>query len=356
MEKDEQVQRSIIWFLWKKGKNGADIHRELVSVCAEYALSERTVRRWLEHYQAGKSTVEDSARSGRPATSISTENIECIENAIAGDPHITIRELSDQMAISMGSIQDILRNQLGLSKRTAKWVPKCLTPQMKHQRVTVCRELLQRYQEEGENFLKRIITTDEKWFSLTEPATKQESRTWIKVGTCPPVKPRPGLHDKKRMALVFWDMEGVLMTKWVQEGATVTAAYYCQALTELKETVKRERRGKWTRGVLLQHDNARPHTAVQTSATIRQLGFELIPHPPYSPDLAPSDYWLFSEMVKQVRGKRYEELCGMAGVLARWSLEVDQEWFAKGIRILPERWERCIRMRGDYVEAESEYE
>lgn len=42
-------------------------------------------------------------------------------------------------------------------------------------------------------------------------------------------------------------------------------------------------------------------SAAQTQATIRELGFEVLPHPPYSPDLAPSDYWLFGEMAKQLR-------------------------------------------------------
>ena len=59
----------------------------------------------------------------------------------------------------------------------------------------------------------------------------------------------------------------------------------------MREAIKRERRGKLRRGVLLQHDNARPYVSSKTVAAIRELGFECLPHPPYSPDLAPSDYW-----------------------------------------------------------------
>jgi hypothetical protein len=58
----------------------------------------------------------------------------------------------------------------------------------------------------------------------------------------------------------------------------------------LRPAVRSKRRGRLTRGVLLQHDNARPHTARATVATIKDLHFERLPHSTYSPDLAQSDY------------------------------------------------------------------
>ena len=79
------------------------------------------------------------------------------------------------------------------------------------------------------------------------------------------------------------------MLKWLPEGRTINSQYYCEVLCELRAAIKELRRGKLTAGVLLQHDNARPHTSAQTQDVIRELGFTQIPHPPYSPDLAPSD-------------------------------------------------------------------
>jgi histone-lysine N-methyltransferase SETMAR len=54
--------------------------------------------------------------------------------------------------------------------------------------------------------------------------------------------------------------------------------------------------------MLLQHDNARPHTTAATSVAVASTGFELVPHPPYSPDLAPSAFWLFGALKKHLKG------------------------------------------------------
>jgi histone-lysine N-methyltransferase SETMAR len=51
-----------------------------------------------------------------------------------------------------------------------------------------------------------------------------------------------------------------------------------------------------TKGVILLHDNAHPHTAARTNALIKRFNWEIFDHPSYSLDLAPSDYHLFSKM------------------------------------------------------------
>ena len=62
--------------------------------------------------------------------------------------------------------------------------------------------------------------------------------------------------------------------------------------------IREERRGKLSKGILLQQDNARVHTCKIAMDAVERNGYELIPHPAYSPDLAPSDYFLFPNMNK----------------------------------------------------------
>ena len=107
---------------------------------------------------------------------------------------------------------------------------------------------------------------------------------------------------KKIMGTVFWNAEGCILIEFLEPGKTINAARYVQTLIKLRHALRDKRPG---RKVNLQHDNARPHTARFTLVKIENMGWEVLPHPPYSPDLAPSDYHLFGFEKNQMRGQHY---------------------------------------------------
>ena len=78
-----------------------------------------------------------------------------------------------------------------------------------------------------------------------------------------------------------------------------------QKRTVLKLAVRRKWRGLLSDGIVLFHDTACPHTVDHTAETLKKLNFELLEHPPYSPDLTPSDYHLFSPLKQVLRGRRF---------------------------------------------------
>ena len=311
-------QRWTTWLLWKEGNSGAEIWRRLEAVWSDSAPSERTVRNWIAQFKEGRNSTEDSSRSGRPATAVSPENIQHAEDLITDNPRITTYELCSSLSIGISAVTTILHEHLNLTKVTARWVPKVLTPDMRQKRLTISAELLQLQQREAPDFLDRIVTGDESWFNFYEPESKARSMEWRHPGETPPTKVKPAQGGIKRMATVFWDGEGILLLKWLPDRQTINSNYYCEILAELKESTKKNRRSKWSRGVFLQHDNARPHTSAQTQTAIQSLGFTILPHPPYSADLAPSDYWLFGEMNKHLRGRRFETLQQLETAISKW--------------------------------------
>jgi len=75
--------------------------------------------------------------------------------------------------------------------------------------------------------------------------------------------------------------------------------YYSSLLMQLNEILEEKRRGNVTKVVLFLHDNAPARQALVTEKKLAYLGFQFLDHPPYSPDLAPSDYHLFPGLKKK---------------------------------------------------------
>jgi histone-lysine N-methyltransferase SETMAR len=150
------------------------------------------------------------------------------------------------------------------------------------------------------------------------------------------------------MLTLFWDERGVILGHYIPRGKTVTSATYADLLkNHLRRAIKSKRRGLLSTGVLLQHDTARPHTAHSTVATIQDLSFECLPYPPYSPDIAPSDFHVFGPLKEAMGGKSFrndEEVQQAVHELLHSQLN---DFFSRGIHVLPNT---CMERNGDYVE------
>jgi histone-lysine N-methyltransferase SETMAR len=210
--------------------------------------------------------------------------------------------------------------------------------------------LFERYDKEGDSFLRRIITGDETWIHQFEPESKRQSMQWRHIASPPPRKFKVVPSMQKVMATVFWDASGVLLVDFLPHGQTITAARYIVTLKKLKRAIRRKRPGLVDDQILLLHDNARPHSALRTVEAIQKFGWSVLPHPPYSPDLAPSDYHLFGKLKESLRGNQYGSIDDVGYALRAWIKQTPTEFFEQGIVNLVPRWQKCIAANGDYVE------
>jgi histone-lysine N-methyltransferase SETMAR len=108
----------------------------------------------------------------------------------------------------------------------------------------------------------------------------------------------------KVMCPVFWDRKGVILLDFLEPGQIINSDHYIATLTKLKAQISRVRLEKKTT-FLLQYDNARPHTSLETVEHIVNLGWTFVPHPLYSPDLVPSDFHLFGPMKDGLCGQHF---------------------------------------------------
>ena len=207
----------------------------------------------------GRDSLEDDPRPGRPADVISQEMIDRVERLVLNNHQIKVAELASESGISNGSVYTIVHEHLGMSKVSARWVPRNLNMQDRQQRVESSRELLEVYNANPEDFHTRLVTGDETWLHHWDPDTKKESMQWKRPGSSTPKEFRTQLSASKVMATVFWDSKGIILIDYKPAGTSITGEYYANVIKQLRVAIKEKRRGKLAAGVLLLHDNSPVH-------------------------------------------------------------------------------------------------
>ena len=100
----------------------------------------------------------------------------------------------------------------------------------------------------------------------------------------------------------------------------------------------------------MQHDNAWPHVAKDVKKCLEDLKWEVLPHPPYSPDLEPSDYYLFRSMQHDLTDQHFRNFDEVKNWTDLLIATKPAEFFRKGICELPEKWGKCVASDGQYFE------
>ena len=151
------------------------------------------------------------------------------------------------------------------------------------------------------------------------------------------------------MAIVFWDARGIIYINYLEKGRTITGVYYAALLDRLVDEIK-EKRPHLQKKKILYHDNAPSHTSIIAQIKKHELGLKSFSHRPYSPDLAPSDYYLFSNLKRWLCGKRFQSNEKVKCETDAYFEGLEKSSYLKGIEKLKDRWKRCIELKGNYVE------
>ena len=340
-------QKAVIEFLMKEGRAAREISDRLRNVYEECALSYPSVKRWMAAFKGGRSDIIDKARSGRPLSALTNGNKQHVDELIRSDRRITTRDIVGVIGVSQGTVHNIICD-LGYSKVCARWVPRQLTDELKLNRLNVCEQMLERYRNEGEQFMNSIVTGDESWAHHYEPETKRQSMQWHHLGSPSPKKFKLSPSAGKVMITVFWDSHGVLLLDFLPKGETINSARYQETLKKLARSIRRKRPD--LQDVILHHDNARPHTANATTAAIVEKGWTILPHPPYSPDLAPSDFHMFGPLKDYLRGQQFVDDDAVKSAVKAWIRQCKPEFFVNGFINWRNRWDKCVVRNGDYIE------
>ena len=196
----------------------------------------------------------------------------------------------------MGVIQEAISKRLkaiGMIQNQGHCVPYELKPRDVERLFFAYEQLLQRRNWKG--FLHRIVTGDEKWVYYDNP---KHRKSWGMPGHASTSTARLNIHGVKLMVSIWWCQLGVVYYELLKSSETITGDRYRTQLMRLSRALKNKRPTYQKRHdkVILQHDNARLHVARPVKTYWETLKWEVLPHPPFSPHVAPSDYHLFGPM------------------------------------------------------------
>ncbi|EYB89049.1 hypothetical protein Y032_0237g3249 [Ancylostoma ceylanicum] len=227
-------------------------------ICAAFegdVISRRTVNRLFQRFKFGDISLESRPRSGLPT--------DCNDEAL----------------------RDALREKPSATTVDDSW----LRPYNNHQ-ASPSAGLQKTHADLGPPRIECLaVGRRKKLAPYDEPSPKQ---------------PKGELHEKKVLLCCWWDSEGMLYRQLLPSGHTVSAEVYSYQLQKLADAIRLKRRK--TDHVVLLQGNARPLMVKLTRQKIAELGWEVLLHPAYSPDLAPSDYHLFRTLKLHLREKKFD--------------------------------------------------
>jgi histone-lysine N-methyltransferase SETMAR len=131
---------------------------------------------------------------------------------------------------------------------------------------------------------------------------------WKTTRSPRPKKAQMSKSKIKTMLIVFFDIQGI-MTQQVPPGQTMNQTYYIELLTKLRGKIRRKRPELWKNGWILHQDNT-PRTVHYRFDSFWQKKKQVpvLHHAPYSPDLAPCDFFLFPKLKHSLKGTYFQSI------------------------------------------------
>jgi len=137
-----------IKFCVKAGKSAVETIELINKAYGSAAMSRANVYRWYARFQDGREDTKDNAKSGRPSTARTDENVESVCRLLTEERRTTLQMIADRLNIGKETVHWIVTEDLGKRKICARFVPHALTAEQKQERIVYCQDLLLMGQDE----------------------------------------------------------------------------------------------------------------------------------------------------------------------------------------------------------------
>ena len=351
MELTSEHYRAYVYIEHKRGLTPTAIVAQLQQADTTSTPSAATTYRWCRGFSDGSRTsLSDMERSGRPSTASTTANIVKIKALVEAEPKQSLRMLADATGLSKHSVKRVLE-QLGLRKLCSVWIPHHLSDKNKADRVACAQRLISIFDSNTmEDCLRWWTTEDETWVLYDSLPTKEENKAW-QLSSCPRQRiVRPKLTNRKTRLLFAFTGDGKSHIRAIDPGTTVNSEVYIDFIHQLGERWRKLRSSPSRLCQLWwQHDNARSHAAKYTQDFVSRRKVNCIAQSAYSPDLNLCDRWIFKEMKRHMRQRRFQTSAEIVEESLRWFKTIPSERFRAELLRLYNHCKLVVSSGGDYI-------
>jgi len=246
----------------------------------------------------------------------------------------------------------MLAEYLKIIRVSTKFVPRLLTEDQKNNHLNVCYDLREKVGNDPQ-ILFKVVTGDETWCYGYNPKTKQALSQRKTPNSLKAKKVRQVSSNVKIMLISFFDANGIAHKEFVPPGQTVNQQFYLKVLQRLHNSIRKKRPEMWSSSDwFLHHDNAPTHMALSVQQFLVKNKITVIPHPPYSPNLAPRYFFLFPCMKDQVKGNCFADVSKVKKKMLEFLNNIKSEEFQKCFQQWEKCWYKCIESKGKYFEGD----
>ena len=189
----------------------------------------------------------------------------------------------------------------------------------------MAKKLLQMFPKYDKKQFANVVTGDETWVHYFEPVRKVSNKIWATKHSKLPIIAKRSLSTKKVLYAIFFSGEGVAIKVPAKKGKSITGKYYKDVvLKKLKKYYQKRCPATGFKHVRLLHDNAPAHTSTSAIVTVflKKEKVTVLPHPPYSPDLAPCDFFLFPKLKAFLAGQKYQSRQALGSAILQYLITV----------------------------------
>jgi histone-lysine N-methyltransferase SETMAR len=223
---------------------------------------------------------------------------------LESEPFQSAYSLAEVLGVSHAIVLNHLHNSLGMKNFHVRWVPHWLTSDLQANRPPTCRELLPMLEALQKQNFRKCVTEDDSWFY---PETRHSAQ-WSVCHDDVATKTKPTIGTPKFMLTAMWGRKGFHVMGLMTLQNQFNSQYFAEhIMAPFVQKISLHGRNRRARRLHLHVDNCRVHFSKVTGQFCEANGILRIPHPPYSPDLAPSDFWFFGRIKTVLAWAKFDE-------------------------------------------------